>query len=71
MSNHFNNSPAFGVIHNGTTVPGRTGLSMRDYFAAAALQGLLADDAKSAGWEEYAKMAYHIADAMVNESNIN
>jgi hypothetical protein len=37
MSNHFNNSPAFGVIHNGTTVPGRTGLSMRDYFAAAAL----------------------------------
>jgi hypothetical protein len=45
-----------------------------DYLCGITLhhqQGLLADDAKSAGWEEYAKMAYHIADAMVKESNNN
>jgi len=41
------------------------GMSLRDYFAAAALQGLLADP--SNGWEaeEYAEASYAMADAML------
>jgi hypothetical protein len=35
---------------------------MRDYFAAAALQGILANDAKNTTWGEYAAIAYHLAD---------
>jgi hypothetical protein len=44
---------------------------MRDYFAAAALQGLLANDAKNATWGEYATMAYNLADSMVKERNFH
>ena len=41
------------------------GMSLRDYFAAAALQGLLADPSNA--WEEveYAEAAYIMADAML------
>ena len=71
MSNHYNDGPAFGATHNGSTLPGHTGLSMRDYFAAAALQGLLANDAKNGAWGEYATMAYNLADSMVKERNFH
>jgi hypothetical protein len=41
------------------------GMSLRDYFAAKALQGLLANPDKA--WVEsvYAKFAYKLADAML------
>jgi hypothetical protein len=41
------------------------GMSLRDYFAAKALQGLLADP--NNGWQdvEYAEAAYTLADAML------
>ena len=40
------------------------GMTMRDYFAAAALQGLLADGG-GASWDDDAKNAYKAADAMI------
>lgn len=45
----------------------RTGISVRDYFAAAALQGNLAVgcyEGKDA-WDKAAKDAYRLADAML------
>lgn len=40
------------------------GMSLRDYFAAAALQGLIADGG-GASWEADANAAYKAADAML------
>jgi len=40
------------------------GMSLRDYFAAAALQGLLADGG-CLSWEADAENAYQAADAML------
>lgn len=49
------------------------GMSLRDYFAAAALQGMMASalPVKSNGKvlesdQDYAKLAYHLADAMLS-----
>lgn len=41
--------------------------TLRDYFAAAALQGLVARDALSNA-ADYAEAAYYYADAMIKES---
>lgn len=42
------------------------GLSVRDYFAAKAMQGLLASDT-FAPVSEFVRRAYEIADAMMEE----
>lgn len=42
-------------------------MTLRDYFAAAALTGLLADDQIRDKWEGFAKNVYQIADAMLKE----
>lgn len=55
--------PAFPVspeIYNGT---GLCGMTLRDYFAAAALQGLLAYDGDCS---TAIGLAYHTADAMLD-----
>ena len=41
------------------------GLSIRDYFAANALQGLLADSKVQGTHAEFAERSYAIADAMI------
>ena len=41
------------------------GMSLRDYFAAKALQGLLANPERALGDSTYAKAAYRVADAML------
>lgn len=40
-------------------------LSLRDYFAAKALQGMLADSKLKAEYSEFAMRAYRVADAML------
>jgi hypothetical protein len=40
------------------------GISMRDYFAAAAMQGILAEGG-GASWDDDAKNAFKAADAML------
>jgi hypothetical protein len=63
--------PAFPHHDSGHGSPYYPGLTMRDYFAAAALQGLLANDAKNATWGEYATVSYNLADQMVKERNFH
>jgi hypothetical protein len=41
------------------------GMTLRDYFAAKAMQGLLADQTIKAEPEEFAYEAYNMADAML------
>ena len=70
---------AFPWTHNDMTC---TGMTLRDYFAAKAMQGLIASprgtpDGRDATDTYYAKCAYLVADAMMkargetqNERNI-
>ena len=41
------------------------GMSLRDYFAAHALQGMIAEPSLKATPEEFAQKAYQIADSMM------
>jgi len=63
-----------GTINDGGTEIQSTGssvnvglqVSLRDYFAAAALQGLMSKVKPEAHWEDYrAKWSYEAADAML------
>ena len=44
-----------------------TGMTLRDYFAAKALQGLLSNRNAEAAIDEFAVKAYRMADAMLKE----
>jgi len=44
-------------------------MSLRDYFAAAALQGLLVDGG-GGSWDDDAKNAYRAADAMIRAREV-
>jgi hypothetical protein len=46
--------------------PAHVGLSLRDYFAAKAMQGSLADDARLRDKVAFAKWCYEMADAMLS-----
>lgn len=62
---------AFPWTHDNMTC---TGMSLRDYFAAKAMQGLFASDTndwnQEGEWEERAKTAYAMADAMLKAREI-
>lgn len=47
-----------------------TELSVHDYFAAAALTGLLSDPSRDATCERYAEIAYNIADFMMEQREL-
>lgn len=53
------NTPAFP-----TPLRSNDGMTLRDYFAAQAVQGLLASET-NAPLEVFAKQAYKVADAMM------
>ena len=61
--------PAFPLISEDYEAIRHIGMSLRDYFAAAALQGLLASSSVGDALAEpdYAKAAYIQADAMLAE----
>jgi len=44
-------------------------ISLRDYFAAAAMQGMLAEDAEAYIFESLAEASYKVADAMLEARN--
>lgn len=46
----------------------QTGMALRDYFAAKAMQGLLASDVE-ASLKLFATQAYKVADAMLEARN--
>ena len=61
-----NNPPAFpSTHHNGWGEPEK-GMTLRDYFAAKAMQGLLAGTSTSDG-DAIVKDSYALADAMLKE----
>jgi hypothetical protein len=44
----------------------REGMTLRDYFAAKAMQGIVSKEKSHVSWvDEYAKNAYKMADAML------
>jgi hypothetical protein len=66
MSNTNTGGPAFPVNSDNYASPESTGMTLRDYFAAKALQGMVA----SMGWQggtckTVASVAYQMADAML------
>lgn len=76
MSKTTDGGPAFPVpvaeiqgiaTHSGEFGAGMTGMSLRDYFAAKAMQGLIARDAPSSDEDApfVAAYAYEMADAML------
>jgi hypothetical protein len=61
-----NNQPAFPVQFKGTTEPSLSGMTLRDYFAAKAMQGMYANGSFPTGiMLDTAKEAYEMADAML------
>ena len=66
MSATYDSGPAFPVIGAAGSQEDYGGMSLRDYFAAKAMQGFAADGADT--WpsaEELAHDAYRLADAML------
>lgn len=68
--------PAFPIIVPTETAEEHIGMSLRDYFAAAAMQGMLAStymnmerQPESGSWtsESRSAQAYEIADAMLKQ----
>jgi hypothetical protein len=63
--------PAFPLHNHGTQTLGMhfTGMTLRDYFAAKAMQAILGASISSDQYEDDAEQAYVIADAMIKERN--
>ncbi len=60
-----NGGPAFARTGaDGHTSP-QIGMSIRDYFAAAALQGMLSDNRINDSFENLSDVSYKCADAML------
>lgn len=62
MSNKPDGGPAFPPMHDPNTH--EFGMSLRDYFAAKAVQGLLASEVEATE-DSFAAQAYVMADAML------
>ena len=74
MSNTHTNPPAFPtppvVAPDGTTYDnGQAGMTLRDYFAAKALQGLFHIHGFGTSFTEIAREAYDLADTMLKVRN--
>ena len=75
MSKDKTGGPAFPfpayTYPNGEINHGEGGMTLRDYFAAKAMQGLLsADDGFTMGSSLVAELAYDQADAMLKERGV-
>jgi len=61
---------AFPSGHDPKTGTADKGMKMRDYFAAKALQAMIAEPSLKATPEEFAQKAYQIADAMLKARDL-
>ena len=62
------NTPAFPQndrVATAISIANSQGMTLRDYFAAKALQGLLSNRNAEAAIDEFAKKSYRMADAML------
>lgn len=61
-----NGGPAFPILQDGCQFPRAEGMTLRDYFAAKAMQSYLLDkDRDSFTFEQWAQASYEMADAML------
>ena len=68
MTNKDNGGPAFPCDYEGSTRSDACGLSIRDYFADKAMQGMIAAVGYHRGEVDFmAESAYDCADAMLLE----
>lgn len=73
MSEIEDGGPAFpgeedvqAAFHSGVSTVRNPGMSLRDYFAVAALTGMKANpEANADGFDDFARWAYAYADAML------
>lgn len=70
--------PISPVLHNGSTLPGMKGMTLRQYYAAMAMQGLVASGALTVTGERFIRpfneqevsdQAFAMADAMLAEGS--
>lgn len=61
---------AFPSGHDPKTGTADKGMKMRDYFAAKALQAMIAEPSLKATPEEFAQRAYMVADAMMKARDL-
>ena len=61
---------AFPNVHDPKTGSMSHGMSLKDYFAANALQGMIAEPSLKATPDEFAQKAYQIADAMLKARDL-
>ena len=59
------NEPAFPRPFSGTTAYAQEGMTLRDYFAAKAMHGIISDPDTQMSYQEIAIRAYQYADAML------
>jgi hypothetical protein len=55
----------YAFPHENSHTHHMTGMTLRDYFAAKAMQGIVSDPNVTVGWEKTAAWAYSMADAMM------
>ena len=67
MSNTTPTSAPTGQNANQRAAPLLAAIDLRDYFAAKALAGMLADSEVKATREDFAERSYALADAMILE----
>jgi len=61
---------AFPSGHDPKTGTADKGMKLRDYFAAKALQGMLAEPSLKATPQEFAERTYMVADAMLKARDL-
>ena len=61
---------AFPNVHDPKTGSMSHGMSLKDYFAAKALQGMIAEPSLKATPEEFAQKAYQLAEAMLKARDL-
>ena len=60
-----NDIPAFPRPHSGATQYAQEGMTLRDYFAAKAMQGLLANNGGGMPFRDLTELSYYMADEMM------
>lgn len=65
MSEIKDGAPAFPFVEPNTECNVATGMTLRDWFAGKAMQGMLSDTNVQGTAEEFAQRAYQLADAML------
>jgi hypothetical protein len=65
MNTNTNTSAFPWMVDDGEKVTGNKGMTLRDYFAAKAMHGLVSDTELSIGCTQVAELSYRYADAML------